>query len=142
MKISLRLAAVLALSATLPCFADEGMWLFSAPPRERLEKDYGFNPSDAWLQHVMKSSIRFNNGGSGSFVSADGLVITNHHVGLDALQKMSNESKNYARDGFYAAKAEDEVKCLDLELNMLESMEDVTARINAALPAGADVNTA
>jgi Peptidase S46 len=141
MKIPLRLAIVLALSAALPSFADEGMWLFSAAPRDRLEKDYGFNPSDAWLHHVMKSSIRFNSGGSGSFVSADGLVITNHHVGLDALQKMSNASKNFVRDGFYAAQDADEVKCLDLELNVLESTEDVTARVTAALPAGADANT-
>ncbi|HEY1791342.1 MAG TPA: S46 family peptidase [Opitutaceae bacterium] len=142
MKTPLRLAAVLALSAALPCLADEGMWLFSAPPRARLEKAYGFNPSDAWLQHVMRSSVRFNSGGSGSFVSADGLVITNNHVGLDALQKMSNESTNYVRDGFYAATQAQEVKCLDLELNMLESTEDVTARVNAAVPAGADANTA
>jgi hypothetical protein len=128
-------AALLLAAAAVR--ADEGMWLFSAPPREKLEASYGFKADDAWLNHVMKASVRFDSGGSGSFVSGDGLVITNHHVGLDALQKMSDSSKNFVRDGFYAATAADEVKCLDLELNVLESTEDVTARVNAAVPAGA-----
>jgi hypothetical protein len=84
----------------------------------------------------MKSSVRFNSGGSGSFVSGDGLVITNHHVGLDSLQKFSSTEHNYVRDGFYARTAADEIKCVDLELNVLQSIEDVTLRVNAAIPAG------
>src|ERR1044071_1402201 len=85
----------------------------------------------------MKASVRFNSGGSGSFVSADGLVITNHHVGLDDLQKFSDEKHNYVRDGFHARTPADEMKCVDLELNVLQSIEDVTARVNAGVPAGA-----
>jgi hypothetical protein len=122
--------------------ADEGMWLYSAPPREQIKKKYGFDLTDAWLEHLMKSSVRFNSGGSGSFVSGDGLVITNHHVGLDALQKFSTTEKNYVHDGFYAKTSAEEVKCVDLELNVLQSIEDVTARVNAAIPAGLTGNDA
>jgi hypothetical protein len=113
--------------------ADEGMWLFNNPPRKQLKEKYGFEPTDKWLDHVQKSSVRFNSGGSGSFVSPDGLVMTNHHVGADALQKMSSAEKNYLRDGFYAKTSKDEQKCLDLELNVLQSIEDVTDRVNAAV---------
>lgn len=117
--------------------ADEGMWLYSAPPKTQIKAKYGFDVTDAWLEHLMKSSVRFNSGGSGSFVSADGLVITNHHVGADDLQKLSDEKNNYLRDGFYAKTPAEEKKCVDLELNVLQSIEDVTARINAGVPAGA-----
>ena len=126
-----------ALTLTALARADEGMWLYSNPPRAQIEAQYGFALTDAWLDHLSKASVRFNSGGSGSFVSADGLAITNHHVGADALQKMSSEKINYLRDGFYARSAADEIKCLDLELNVLQSVEDVTARVNAAVPAGA-----
>jgi hypothetical protein len=142
MKSTPTVLAALLLASIAPARADEGMWLFSAPPRDKIQAAYGFKVEDPWLDHLMKASVRFNSGGSGSFVSGDGLVITNNHVGLDALQKMSSASKNYVHDGFYAATAADEVKCLDLELNVLQSTEDVTARVNAAVPPGAAGNDA
>lgn len=116
--------------------ADEGMWLFSAPPLTQLKQKYQFEPTPQWLEHLQKASVRFNSGGSGSFVSANGLVITNHHVGADTLQKISDEKHNYLRDGFYASTQADEIKSADLELNVLMSIEDVTARVNGAVKPG------
>jgi S1-C subfamily serine protease len=81
--------------------ADEGMWLFNAPPLKQLKEKYSFEPTPQWLEHLQKASVRFNSGGSGSFVSANGLVITNHHVGADTLQKISSQEHNYLRDGYY-----------------------------------------
>jgi hypothetical protein len=113
--------------------ADEGMWLFSNPPRKILKDKYNFDPTEQWLEHVQKSSVRFNSGGSGSFVSANGLVMTNHHVGADCLQKLGDKDHNYLRDGFRARTPAEEKRCLDLELNVLMSIEDVTDKVNAAI---------
>lgn len=118
------------------------MWLFNKPPLEQLKTKYQFEPTPQWLEHLQKASVRFNSGGSGSFVSANGLVITNHHVGLDTLQKISSEKNNYVRDGFYARTQKDEVKATDLELNVLMSIEDVTDRVNAALQPGMSADDA
>jgi hypothetical protein len=112
---------------------DEGMWLFNNPPREQLKKRYEFDITHDWLDHVQKSSVRFNSGGSGSFVSADGLVMTNHHVGADSLQKFGDKDHNYLRDGFHARTRAEERQCHDLELNVLMSIEDVTQRVQAAV---------
>src|SRR5437763_3474602 len=99
-------AALLLMIPTAP--ADEGMWLFTNPPLKHLKERYDFTPPAGWLDHVQKASVRFNSGGSGSFVSPTGLVMTNHHVGADALQKMSTEKKNYLKDGFYATARDQE----------------------------------
>ncbi len=114
-------------------FGDEGMWPFDNPPLKQLKEKYNFEPTPQWLEHLQKASIRFNSGGSGSFISANGLCITNHHVGLDTLQKISSEKNNYVRDGFYAKSQKDEAKATDLELNVLMSIEDVTDRVKAAV---------
>ena len=134
--------AVLSFTVALRAQADEGMWLFNQPPRQILRERYQFEATDPWLEHLQKASIRFNSGGSGSFVSEDGLLISNHHVGADALQKFSTPEKNYMKTGFYARTRAEEIKCLDLELNVLQSVEDVTARVNAAVPASADAAAA
>src|SRR5438270_4409060 len=83
-------------------FGDEGMWLFNNPPLKQLKEKHQFEPTPQWLEHLQKSSVRFNSGGSGSFVSPNGVCITNHHVGLDTRQKISSEKNNYVRDGFDA----------------------------------------
>jgi hypothetical protein len=131
------LAAFAMISAGISSvLADEGMWLFNNPPLRQFKEKYQFEPTPQWLEHLQKSSVRFNSGGSGSFVSANGLVITNHHVGLDTLQKISSEKNNYVRDGFYAKTQAEEQRATDLELNVLVSIEDVTARVNAGLKPG------
>jgi hypothetical protein len=123
----------MALTLTPGALGDEGMWLFNNPPRKQLKEKYNFDPTDQWLEHVQKSSVRFNSGGSGSFVSEDGLVLTNHHVGLDTLQQISTEKKDYVKDGFYAKTRDKEVKAIKAELNVLLSIQDVTERVNAAV---------
>lgn len=134
MKFKARItAAVLLMFSTPMSDGDEGMWLFNDPPRKILKERYGFEPTDQWLEHVQKSSVRFNSGGSGSFVSEEGLVMSNHHVGADSIQKLGTEEKNYLHDGFYAKTREEELRCHDLELNVLMSISDVTERVKAAV---------
>jgi hypothetical protein len=113
--------------------ADEGMWLYNAPPKAAIKAKYGFELTQEWLDHVRLSSVRFNNGGSGSFVSADGLTFTNHHVGAACVQQLSAQGRDYIKTGFYAKTQADEAKCPNLELNQLIGIEDVTSKINAGV---------
>jgi hypothetical protein len=138
-KIRLAVACGATLVCTLaPCVADEGMWTFDNPPVHQLQTRYGFTPTQAWLDHVRLSSVRFNDGGSGSFVSPNGLVLTNHHVAADELQKISTPQHDYMSAAFYATSQAQEIKSPDLEINVLESMQNVTARIQAAIKPGLD----
>ena len=129
---------LLLLLGVVPMTArsDEGMWLLSAPPTELLKAKYQFDLTPAWLDRAMKANVRFNSGGSGGFVSADGLVVTNHHIAADALQKLGTPQKDLFAAGFYAKDRKDELKCPDLELNVLQGIEDVTAQVNAAVKEG------
>ena len=131
-------AAALAAGAATAS-GDEGMWLFSNPPKKELHDRYDFAPPDDWYSHLQRASVRFNVGGSGEFVSSTGLVMTNHHIGLDALHKLSTPEKDYVADGFYARTPAEEIKCPDIELNVLMSTEDVTERVNAAVHAGSSM---
>jgi hypothetical protein len=123
------LAAALAAPSVR---ADEGMWTFDNLPVQQLQHEYGFTPTREWLEHVEHSCVNFG-GGSGAFVSGDGLVITNHHVALGQLQKLSTAAHDYQHDGFFARTHAEEMPCPDLELKVLWSTENVTPAVTAAI---------
>jgi peptidase S46-like protein len=141
-------ALILALFTfqTIPVAAlDEGMWTFNNVPRTDIKQKYGFEVTDDWLKKVQLASVRFNNGGSGSFVSPNGLVLTNYHIVEDIVGELSTAEKDYAKEGFVARTRTDELKAPNLELNVLMSIEDVTDRVNGAVKSGmstAEANTA
>ena len=132
------LPAALLLAAAPVIHAEEGMWTFDNPPLKLLKAKYGFTPTQAWLDHLRLSSVRLNDGGSGSFVSPNGLLLTNHHVARGQLQKNSSADHDYLLNGFYAATPEQEMKSPDLEVNVLVAMQDVTARVQGAALGQAD----
>ena len=140
-------ALILAAFAAqaIPVFADEGMWPFNNVPRAEIQRKYRFKITDDWLRKVQLASVRFNNGGSGSFVSPHGLVLTNYHIVEDIVGELSTAQKDYAKEGFVAHSQAEELKAEGLELNVLESLEDVTERVQGAVNPNmspADANTA
>ena len=116
---------------------DEGMYLFNDLPGTVLQDRYGFTATEAWANHLRLSSVRFNSGGSGSFISSNGLVLTNHHVASDTLHKLSTPERNLIDDGYLAKSMDQELKAPDLELNQLVSIQDVTPRVEQAVDAEA-----
>src|ERR1051325_1635295 len=119
----------------ITALADEGMWTFNNVPRAEIKKKYGFEVTDEWLNKVRLASVRFNNGGSGSFVSPNGLVLTNYHIVEDIVGEVSTPEKDLAKEGFVARTRAEEIKAPSLELNQLISIEDVTSRVNGAVKA-------
>ena len=126
------LSVAFLLAAAPAIRAEEGMWTFDNPPLKLLKEKYNFTPTQAWLDHLRLSSVRLNDGGSGSFVSSDGLLLTNHHVARGQLQKNSTAEHDYLANGFYATSPDQEMKSPDLEVNVLVGMTDVTARVQGA----------
>jgi Peptidase S46 len=120
----------------ITALADEGMWPFNNVPRAEIKKKYGFEVTDEWLNKVRLASVRFNNGGSGSFVSPNGLVLTNYHIVEDIVGEVSTPQKDLAKEGFVAKTRAEEIKAPSLELNVLQSIEDVTTRVSGAVKAG------
>jgi len=135
-KLSTIIIIAFCLIFTPARFADEGMWTFDNPPLKQWKEKYGFEPSREWLDHVRLSTVRLSEGaggGTGSFISADGLVFTNQHVGAGQVAKLSTGGRDLVKDGFYAPTLEEELKCPDLEVNVMASYEDVTKRVQGAV---------
>jgi len=128
-----RLFSLIAVLSIAPAQADEGMWLLNNFPSEKVEKLYGFKPSQEWLGHVRLSAVRLAQGCSAGFVSARGLVQTNHHCAEHCLEQLSTGAKNLIATGFYAKEEKEEVKCPALEIDRLTEISDVTARVQEAL---------
>jgi hypothetical protein len=126
-------ALLIAAFTVAPVVADEGMWTYDNPPLAQLKQKYGFEPTKEWLDKVRAASVRFMDGGSGSFVSPDGLMITNHHVGLGCIQNVSSPESDFVKSGFYAPTREEEAACPGYEVNVLQSTEDVTARVQGTV---------
>lgn len=133
LKFQVSVAVLLAAACAGLCRADEGMWLPNAFPKQAVEKKYHFQVTDAFLHHMQLSAVRFNNGGTGSFVSPDGLLFTNHHVGADCIQKISSGHEDYMKNGFLARTQAEERSCPDLEINVLLKIEDVTPKVTAGI---------
>ena len=133
MKRYLSVLLIFAFLFSTIASADEGMWLYNEAPKSKIKAKYSFELTQQWLDHVRLSSVRFNNGGSGSFVSADGLTFTNHHVGAGCVQQLSTGGRDYIKTGFYAKTQAEEAKCPNLELNQLVGIEDVTDKVNVGV---------
>ncbi len=114
------------------------MWTFENPPLEYWRERYGFDATPAWLEKVRLASVRYGEICSASFVSPNGLVATNHHCARDCIEAVSTAQRDYLTEGFYAPTRADELVCPGLFLDQLVQIEDVTQRVRAAVPAGAD----
>jgi hypothetical protein len=131
MLLSALIAALFTFQSIPVSAFDEGMWTFNNVPRETIKQKYGFSVTDDWLQKVQLASVRFPNG-SGSFVSPNGLVLTNYHIVEDAVGELSSATKDYAKEGFVARNRSEELKT-ELSLDQLVSIEDVTAVVNSTV---------
>ncbi|WP_257309950.1 S46 family peptidase [Geothrix fuzhouensis] len=132
----MRLTALVLLLAALPALrADEGMWTFDNIPVKQIKAKYGVDLDATWLKNLQLATVRFP-GGTGAFVSRDGLVVTNHHVGRGAIAQVSTAQTDLVQNGFTAARRSQEIQVPGLELMMLVSMKDVTMRVNGAVKPG------
>ncbi|MEI6473564.1 MAG: S46 family peptidase, partial [Holophagaceae bacterium] len=138
----MRRLSALALLLVLPVLrAEEGMWTFDNLPLKQLKEKYAFEPSQAWIEHVRLSTLTLG-GCSGSFVSADGLVLTNHHCTRGSIQRLSTKERDLVKNGFVAMDRSQEIKIPGLTYRTLMTMDNVTERLAKAVKAGLDEKAA
>jgi len=144
LRIALVALVLVAVAFGTASRADEGFWTYNSIPKAAIKAKYGFDATDAWLNHLQLATVRFG-GGTGSIVSPDGLVLTNWHIGQGIAQRFSTPEKDLVKNGFLAATQADEIKIPGYTLSVLQSIEDVTAKVNAEMKAGmapAEINAA
>ena len=140
MRMRLSKIAAFAAVAALPLTAaraDEGMWTFDAFPAAKMRADYGWAPDQAWLDKVRSAAVRLTGGCSASFVSPDGLILTNHHCVADCLQDLSTAKGDYLKNGFTAAARAGEKLCPGQQAEVVTAVRDVTAEVKAAVGSAA-----
>ena len=129
-------SAAFAAIVSLPfaaAHADEGMWTFDAFPAAKMRADYGFAPDQAWLDRVRSAAVRLTGGCSASFVSPDGLILTNHHCVAQCLQDMSSAKADYLKNGYTAATRNEEKLCPGQQAEVVTSIRDVTGDVKGAI---------
>ncbi|HXC25180.1 MAG TPA: S46 family peptidase [Gemmatimonadaceae bacterium] len=121
-------------ASTAPYLKEFGtMWTFDAPPLDYWKRTYNFTPDQGWLDHVRLSAVRLSTGCSASFVSSNGLVMTNHHCGRECTAAVSPKDTNYIASGFAAANVADEKRCTGFYVDQLQSISPVTDQVRAAV---------
>src|SRR5918998_4992425 len=146
MTATRRIAALLCLTLSFLCFtlvatADEGMWTFDNFPAKQVQERFGWAPDKAWLDRVQAAAVRLTGGCSASFVSPDGLVLTNHHCVSACVQDLSTATQDYMENGFVAKSRDQEKLCPGQQAEVVTSISDVTPRVQTAIgnKTGADL---
>ncbi|CAN5333857.1 S46 family peptidase [soil metagenome] len=145
MRLFLRVFPLAALLVPALAAADEGMWPYDMVPKDKILKDHGTAVTYAQLDHLRLATVRLSSGGTGSFVSGHGFILTNHHVASDCIAKIASAQHNYMDEGYLAGRDGGEARCPDLTADVLSAMSDVTPRVRMARKDGmsdADANTA
>lgn len=126
------IALLLCVGCSLPAWSEEGMWTLDNPPIKAMQRDIGWAPGAPWLEKTMRSAARIAGGCSASFVSKNGLVLTNHHCVATCVEQLSSKGQDFLKAGFLAQQVSDEKQCPAMEINRLEKITDVTKEVKAA----------
>src|SRR5688572_29042814 len=133
--------ALIALSLTSTA-ADEGMWTFDNVPKDAIAKKYGVQVTDQMLTRLRHAVVRLESGCTGSFVSPEGLVLTNHHCSASCLAENSTAQRDLIANGFNSKTRENEVRCQGVQASVLMDTDDVTSKVASATAGAAPADIA